>query len=138
MTDRLYVDTSAYLCVLLGEKGHRRLVEEMRGAALLSSALLLLETNRNLVRLSREGTLSPTDLGACLDQLERDTEVFQLRDLTLDLCAGTSMPVVTTPRSLDLAHLRTAWWFHLREPLTRFVSLDAAQSLAAREMGLPV
>ena len=34
------------------------------------------------------------------------------------------MPVVTTPRSLDLAHLRTALWFHEREPLTRVVTLD--------------
>jgi hypothetical protein len=47
------------------------------------------------------------------------------------------MPVVTTPRSLDLAHLRTALWFHRREPLTRFVTLDETQADAARELGLP-
>jgi prevent-host-death family protein len=41
-------------------------------------------------------------------------------------------------RSLGLAHLRTALWFHAREPLSRFVSLDTAQTQAARELGLPL
>jgi hypothetical protein len=48
------------------------------------------------------------------------------------------MPVVSTPRSLDLAHLRTALWFHQKEKLTRFVTLDESQGMAARELGLPV
>jgi hypothetical protein len=47
------------------------------------------------------------------------------------------MPAVVTPRSLDFVHLRTASWFHARSPLTRFVTLDAAQAQAARELGLP-
>lgn len=49
-----------------------------------------------------------------------------------------AMPVVTTPRSLDLAHLRTALWFHEREPLTRLVTLDDTLAAAAREVGLPI
>jgi hypothetical protein len=48
------------------------------------------------------------------------------------------MPLVSTPRSLDLVHLRTALWFHRERPLSRFVSLDTAQNQAARELGLPV
>jgi len=138
MAQRLYVDTSAYLCVLLGERGHKLLVREMRGASLLASVLLVLEATRTLVRLSREGVLTPADLRSCLDRIEEDRERFALRDLTLDLCAGTAMPVVTTPRSLHLAHLRTALWFHEREPLTRFVTLDATLAAAAQETGLPV
>jgi len=58
--------------------------------------------------------------------------------LALDLCRWRVMPIVSTPRSLDLAHLRTALWFHQRQPLTRFVSLDMPQNQAARELGLPV
>ena len=138
MTTVLYVDTSAYLCVLLGERAHKPLVREMAGAELCSSVLLVLEATRNLVRLSREGVLSPAELRRCLDRLDEDREQFALRDLTLDLCSGTSMPVVTTPRSLDLAHLRTAQWFHDRRTLTRFVSLDETQTEAAQEAGLPV
>ena len=137
-SSRYYVDTSAYLCVVLGEDGHEAIATELSEASLFSSALLVLEATRNLIRLSRDGILPPADLEHCLSQLETDIAVFTLRDLTLDLCHGRTMPVVSTPRSLGLAHLRTALWFHTREPLTRFVTLDQAQAQAARELGLPV
>jgi hypothetical protein len=138
MAGRLYVDTSAYLCLLLGEPGSGPVARELAGARLLSSVLLVLEARRTLVRLSREGALSPHDLQACLERVDADTARFALRDLTLDLCRDPTMPVVSTPRSLDLAHLRTALWFQAQEPLTRFVSMDAPQNQAARELGLPV
>jgi hypothetical protein len=64
--------------------------------------------------------------------------LFTLRDLTLDLCASNLLPAVATPRSLDLAHLRTAVWFHAAEPITRFVTMDASQAQAARELDLPL
>jgi hypothetical protein len=135
---RLYVDTSAYLCTLLGEAGWERLAAEFAGAQLLSSALVALEAERTLVYLSRTGRLSPPDLQNALDRLARDLDHFALRDLTLDLCRSRVLPIVSTPRSLDLAHLRTAVWFHQEGALTRFVSLDAVQNQAARELGLPV
>jgi hypothetical protein len=137
MARRYYIDTSAYLCILLGEAAGTALSRELRGGQLLGSTLLVLETTRNLVRLSREGMLAPSALNACLDQVDLDLLQFQLRDLTFDLCRGRTLPAVSTPRTLDLAHLRTALWFHAQEPLTRFVSLDAAQREAARELGLP-
>lgn len=135
---RYYVDTSAYLCLLLGEAGWERMAGELAGGQLLSSALLVLEAERTLVHLSREGRLTSAELQNSLDQIARDLEQFALRDLTLDLCRWRIMPLVSTPRSLDLAHLRTALWFHQRQALTRFVSLDAPQNQAARELGLPV
>lgn len=133
---RLYLDTSAYLCVLLGEDGATALANESRGAALLSSVLLVLETRRNLVRLAREGALKPREYKACLNRLEQDRKRFVLRDLTLDLCNSTVLPAVSTPRSLDLAHLRTALWFHSEKPIDRFVTLDESQAEAAKELGL--
>lgn len=135
---RYYVDTSAYLCLLLGETGWERIARELRGGQLLSSVLLALEAERTLVQLSRAGRLSPRDVQDALERLGSDLAQFVLRDLTLDLCRSRAMPIVSTPRSLDLAHLRTALWFHEREPLRRFVSLDAAQAQAARELGLPL
>lgn len=135
---RYYVDTSAYLCVLLGETGWERIARELRGGYVLSSTLLALEAERTLVQLSRAGRLSPDDVQSAVEQLGRDLSQFVLRDLTLDLCRSRVMPIVSTPRSLDLAHLRTALWFHEREPLSRFVSLDTAQTQAARELGLPL
>lgn len=135
---RLYVDTSGYLAVLLGEDGAGRLSADSHGAELLSSVLLVLEARRNLIRLARDGTLSPAQYAVCVERVERDAEVFVLRDLTLDLCQSVVLPAVATPRSLDLAHLRTALWFHQAEPIDRFLTMDAAQRQAAKELGLPV
>ena len=45
--------------MLLSEEGAERLSAETAGAELVSSVLLLLETRRNLVRLAREGALTP-------------------------------------------------------------------------------
>ena len=135
---RLYLDTSAYLCILLGEEGSERLSRETGAAELLSSVLLVLEARRNLIRMARKGTLTPDQYKTCLDRLEQDTNRFVLRDVTLDLCRSATLPAVITPRSLDLAHLRTAQWFHAAETIDRFVTLDTSQEQSARELGLPV
>ena len=137
-TRRYYLDTSAYLCILLGEEGSSEMVERIAGQELLSSSLMILEANRNLVRLARMGVLPPESVAQCLDHVESDIEQLILRDLSLDLCRGLEMPVVTIPRSLDLAHIRTALWFHRLQPLTEFLTTDRTQRQAARELGLPV
>src|SRR5438093_10897084 len=130
---RVYVDTSAYLCMLLAQEGSDQLHKETIGAQLLSSVLLVLETRRNLVRLAREGHLEPEQYKKTIERLEQDLELFILRDLTLDLCHSNVLPAVTTPRSLDLAHLRTALWFHAGERINRFITMDEAQQEAAKE-----
>ncbi|MGQ0734340.1 MAG: type II toxin-antitoxin system VapC family toxin [Acidobacteriota bacterium] len=135
---RLYLDTSAYLCVLLAEEGSKHLSEDTAAAELLSSVLLTLEARRNLIRLAREGVLSADQYETCMARVAADQDRFILRDLTLDLCASAIVPAVSTPRSLDLAHLRTALWFHAIQPVDRFITLDASQAQAARELGLPV
>lgn len=135
---RLYIDTSAYLCILLSEDGAERLSAETAGAELLSSVLLVLEARRNLVRMAREGALTPSQYKICMERVEEDQELFVLRDLTLDLCASNLLPALATPRSLDLAHLRTALWFQREARIARFVTLDGALEQAARELGLPV
>ena len=135
---RLYLDSSAYLCILLGEEGAEKLAKETAGAELLSSVLLVLETRRNLVRLAREGRLLPEQFKTCIDRLDQDMGVFLLRDLTLDLCQSNAIPAVATPRSLDLAHLRTALWFHADAEIDRFITMDVSQENAAKELGLPI
>ena len=135
---RLYLDTSAYLCLLLAQEGWQHLARETAGAHLLSSVLLVMETRRNLVRLVREGQLNAEQYDAAIGRLDQDMSLFLLRDLTLDLCQSNPMPVVATPRTLDLAHLRTALWFHAASPIDRFVTMDTAQQQAAKELGLPI
>lgn len=135
---RIYLDTSAYLCVLLGEEGWADVSESTDGAELLSSVLLVLEARRSLIRLAREGVLTADQYKTTMGRVEEDTSRFVLRDLTLDLCASNLLPAIATPRSLDLAHLRTALWFHAAGPVDRFVTMDRGQRQAAHEMGLPV
>ena len=135
---RLYLDTSAYLCMVLAQDGWERVSELTEGAEILSSVLLILESRRTLIRLARQGALTSEQYQACMARVEADTTRFVLRDLTFDLCASNTLPAVATPRSLDVAHLRTALWFHTPGPLDRFVTMDASQESAAKELGLPV
>lgn len=135
---RIYLDTSSYLCMLLAQDGWQRVVELTEDAEILSSVLIVLESRRNLIRLARQGSLAAAQYQACMERVEADTTQFALRDLTLDLCSSNRVPAVATPRSLDLVHLRTALWFHATEPIDRFVTMDATQEAAARELGLPV
>jgi hypothetical protein len=134
---RVYLDTSAYLLLLLDEEGAIGIRDETTVATLLSSVLLIVETRRNLVRYAREGGISVDHYDAALERVAADVKHFVLRDLTLDLCDAHPLPAVATPRSLDLVHLRTALWFHRSEPIDRFLTMDAAQRAAARELGLP-
>ena len=124
--------------MLLGQDGSERLSKETVGAQLLSSVLLVLESRRNLVRLAREDLIDAQQYKKCMHRLEQDIGLFILRDLTLDLCRSNTLPAVATPRSLDLAHLRTALWFHSGETIDRFVTMDTSQQEAAKELGLPV
>ncbi|MFO1077046.1 MAG: hypothetical protein U1E73_04885 [Planctomycetota bacterium] len=138
MPARFYIDTSAYLAILLRHGAAAELADELRGQRLLSSVLLVLEVQRNLVRFAREKAMTTEQFLECSDRLRHDIEGFHLREVTLDLCTPATMPAATLPRSLDLLHLRTAFWFHAQEPIRRFVSLDRGQNQAARELGLPV
>ena len=138
MARRYYLDASAYLAVLLGEAGSAEIEREVASSQVCSSTLLVLEASRNLIRPTRQGLLEPGKLTACLARIESDLANLSLRDHSLDLCRAVAMPVVSTPRTLDLVHLQTALWFHREAPLTRFISLDQAQNQAARELGLPV
>lgn len=134
-----YVDTSAYLAVLLGEEEASAVRKRLAGYALCSSTFLLLEAERNLVRLSREGLLTVREFERAAGRLRQDRELFVLRDLTPDLCLGGGFPAVRMPRSADLVHLRTAAWFASQPAgLARFETLDTGQAAAAMEMGLPV
>jgi hypothetical protein len=72
-----------------------------------------------------------------MDRVEADMRLFVLRDLTLEPCESNIVPAIATPRSLDLAHLRTALWFHAAERIERFVTMDSSQQQAAKELGLP-
>jgi hypothetical protein len=135
---RFYLDTSAYLASLLNEARAKFVRDTVANAEVVSSVLLVAETKRTLVRLSRTGALATESYLAVMRRVDEDVESFALYPVTHDLCSSSRMPTVSTPRTLDLLHLRTALLFHEQAPLTAFVSLDAAQMHAAMELGLPM
>jgi PIN domain-containing protein len=136
--ERAYVDTSAYLAVLLGEQGSQAALRALSKRIPCSSSLLLIESERNLVRMSRDKILSASDYRLAMDQLREDREKFVLKDFTVDLCLTGAFPPAKLPRSSDLAHLRTALWFQQNGGLSLFMTLDEAQRHAAADLGLAV
>lgn len=135
---RIYIDSSAYLAVLLGEKSGELIEKQIRNVQILSSIILLLEVRRNLVRLTRNGFLNSTAYQDCMQRFDTDAERMSLLYINEENCGVLPMPPVAVPRSLDLLHLRSALQIHLSEPLNQFISLDIQQLAAARELGLPV
>ncbi len=133
----IYVDTSAYLAVLLREPGYVKFMRKMKKGVLCSSVILLLEAQRNILRLSREKKISAKEFDLASQQAEENMEKFILRGIDFDLCSSKVFPLVSTPRTLDLIHLRTALWYHTTSHLEQFLSLDEGQLRAARELGLP-
>lgn len=134
----LYVDTSAYLGVLLREPGWQEVQRQLNTAKYFTSSVLFLEAMRCLVRLSREGALPAATFSTLCTRLHEDHELFAVKELTTDLCLDIHFPAVALPRTLDLVHLRTARWFAEHEPALHFLTLDLPQRRAAQEMQLKV
>ena len=132
----LYVDTSAYLSLLLGEKMSSQIEKICSGKLLCSSTFLALEAERNLVRLAREKVISEKNFIKLCSRVKEDVEVFILKELDFDLCLNGVFPAIKTPRSSDLVHLRTALWFAKHHKLQGFLTLDQHQKEAASELKL--
>ena len=138
MEEYYYLDTSAYLGILLGETKASSLAKFLQKKPLCSSVLMFIEAERNLILMSREKEISSNFYEFCLQQLHQDQSVFILKDLGLDLALNRVYPPLKTPRTLDLVHLRTALWFQQHYHLKAFVTLDQHQEAAALELNLPL
>lgn len=112
--------------------------KKLTGKIYCSSTLLLIETERTLVHLSRQGKLEFPEYKTLMDRLQHDKESFLLRELTEDLCVTGVYPPVKMPKSSDLIHLRTAQWFRENGGLHGFLTLDTHQKESAQELGLPI
>lgn len=136
---RFYLDTSFYLHHLLGAEGSSAFYKKLgKEVSLCSSTLLLLESERNLVRMSREKVISSSEYEIAYDKLLEDREFLILKDLTDEICLTSMFPPVQTPRTGDLVHLRTAKWFMDAGGLQAFLTLDKHQKTCAKAMSLPV
>ena len=134
----VYLDTSVYLGFLLRESSALSFLSVMAHKKACTSVLLLVESERNLVRMSRSRILSSALYQQAIRQLHKDKESFLFKDVTMDLCMSGEYPPVRLPRASDLVHLRTARWFQERGELEGFITLDEPQKAAAYDFGLPV
>lgn len=135
---RSYVDSSVYIAILLNESRAKKARAILRGDGLCTSSVLFLETERTLVRLAREKAISSAELIPLREQANADVNLFAVREPVLEIALSNEFPTISTPRSLDLLHLRTAIWFKRNGGLRLFVTLDSKQRSAAQEMGLAV
>lgn len=133
-----YIDTSAYLGILLNDPLTDDFLKKMGKKPICSSILLLLEAERNLVRMSREGKLSMNEYTKTMERLKEDTDTFILKEVDLDIVQLCRFPAVSLPKTSDLIHLRTALWFKEEINLEAFITLDKDQKKSAIEMGLCV
>lgn len=134
----IYLDTSAYLESLLGGPKAGAIIRLSQQRSICSSTILLIETERNLLRLARSGNLDSRSYQAAQQQLRTDIETFTLLDPSPGLCLNGQFPVIKLPKSSDLLHLRSASWFLQNGGLLGFLSLDDSQNDAAVEFGLPI
>lgn len=135
---KIYLDTSAYLHLILRDKNFKLIEKTLKGSTICTSVLLIIETERNLVRLSRERKLTQKEFQRLMDKLRTDLHFMIIRNVSVDLALNNSFPAVSTPRTSDLIHLRTAEWFNTNGGIAGFLSCDIRQLSAAKEMGLVV
>ena len=133
----LYVDTSALLRVVLGERGA---LEDLRLAdRLVSSELLAVEARRTIDGLHRQNFLTTLDVGALLEELNHWLEATDLVLLRPAILSRAGDPLPVPLGTLDALHLATAlvWRERNEEPIT-IATHDTALGTVARTYALPV
>ncbi|HET9555896.1 MAG TPA: type II toxin-antitoxin system VapC family toxin [Actinomycetota bacterium] len=125
----IYLDTSAFVKLIRGEEETSALQAFLRqrpGAPLVSSALLVVETRRAILRQA-PGQLARADL-----LLTRIDQV----DVTRAVLEAASRLPDPALRSLDAIHLATA--LQLDQDLEALVTYDSRLAAAAERQKLPV
>ena len=133
----VYVDTSAFLRLVLAEAG--ALAELSSSEGLVSSELLAVESFRTIDRMRLQGALSPEEAASRRATVADWLEAVDLVLLQQPILARASEPLPTALGTLDALHLATAlvWRDRIRQPLV-MATHDAGLALGARSFGLHV
>jgi uncharacterized protein len=125
----IYLDTSAFVKLIRGERETSALqafLRERPGAPLVSSALLVVETRRAIVRQAPDQLARADLLLTRIDQVDITRAVLE---------AASRLPDPEL-RSLDAIHLATA--LQLDQDLEALVTYDSRLAAAAGRQKLPV
>lgn len=127
----VYLDASALVKVVRGERGAIALQAYLQQAELASSELVLTEVPRALRRVAAE--LPGFQLEPALRRTAQLFDAIALRPIDDALLTGAGMLAEPALRSLDAIHVVTA--LHLY-PIDAFVTYDKRQAKVARLVGL--
>jgi len=133
-----FIDTSAYLSWALGQPTTLKLDKIIAQATLAASTILFAEAERAFLHLARSNLLTHEQALSLREGLIEHARHFIVREPSLELCLNNRFPAMTTPKSADLIHLRTALWFLDNGGLNAFITTDKQQAIAAAEFGLPL
>jgi uncharacterized protein len=125
----IYLDTSAFVKLIRGERETSALqafLRERPGAPLVSSALLVVETRRAILRQAPDQLTRADLLLTRIDQV----------DITRGVLEAASRLPDPELRSLDAIHLATA--LQLDQDLEALVTYDSRLAAAAGRQKLPV
>jgi predicted nucleic acid-binding protein len=133
----VYVDTSAFLRLVLAEAG--ALEELSSSEALVSSELLVVESLRTIDRMRLQGALSAEEAASRRATVADWLEAVDLVLLQRPILVRAAEPLPTPLGTLDALHLATAlvWRDRIRQPLV-MATHDGGLALGARSFGLPV
>jgi len=123
---RLYVDSSAFVKLLVRETGSTALQAYIRGTTLLTSVLTPIEVDRAIRRNGLQDAVNLEALFAGVEQRQLDPSVIAR-------AGNIGPPALGTIASI---HLATA--VELRGELDAFVTYDTRLAEAARSHRLPV
>lgn len=133
----IYVDTSALLRLVLGERGA---LEQLRDCGtLISSELIAVESRRTIDRLRLQGVLTLEEAGRHLSAVAEWLEAMDLVLLRPPVLSRASDPLPAPLGTLDALHLATALiWRERTSPVTAVATHDAELGTAARAFGFDV
>ena len=125
----IYLDTSAFVKLIRGERETRALqgfLTEHLGTTLVSSALLVVETRRAILRKAPDQLARADLLLTRIDQVDVTRTVLEAASRLPDPALG----------SLDAIHIATALQLH--QDLEALVTYDSRLAAAAGRQELPV
>jgi predicted nucleic acid-binding protein len=122
----VFLETSALLCMLLGEEGGDSVVKRLRDAErAVASRLIRVETERALIRLSLDRPGSHRQVLALERELKRLWPRIDFIEVSRDICdlAGRLAPR-SRLRSLDAIHLATYFRAKELDPSMEILTFD--------------
>ena len=122
----LYVESSAVLAWLLGERSSAELVRRINEAdAIVTSVLTLLESERALIRAEGQHLLTAAESQKLRGMLARAAASWVLMEISADVVRGAARTFPKEPvPTLDALHLATALLFLQAFPDLQVLTLD--------------